>query len=378
MSLPTPTELVTPPTPDPIRPITSTQATPPVGQPLFDETGRVSNFRINPETGELYDATGLDQVHAYERPGAGAPSDDAGTPTLSKNFSEVNFAYNNLIQPQPNILDNYASYTYNLSLFMLTPQQVADLYSFGKADTATWNLLMASGGAGDAKRDQAPNGAPVGRNKYFSNDFYLDNVVIKTSLTGQGTGMTVSAQDMSFSIFEPNGITLIPLLSQAFTDMMKNANIPMGEGKPNLVTTDYCMLITFYGYDDNGKLTKVGNNGTAPVKEINNDPQAIVEKYIVFKISELKFKVTTRGYTEYTARCALGTAPAERVSRGIVKGPGELIGETLGDLLSGPIERNNNSNTGERVDTPVVQSSYQNAPDPSTIRESQAGYSNLY
>ena len=30
-----------------------------VGIRLFDETGQESNFRRNPETGELYDATGL-------------------------------------------------------------------------------------------------------------------------------------------------------------------------------------------------------------------------------------------------------------------------------------------------------------------------------
>lgn len=331
--------------------------TQPTSTILIDETGQVSNFRRNPETGDLYDASGLgdnvrqitstqatppapagESAHAYRQPGAGATNDDSGINTLGKNFSEANFAYNNLIQPQPNILDNYASYTYNLSLYMLTPAQVATLFALGKANTASWNLLMSSGGAGDSKRDQAPNGAPSGRNKYFRNDFYIDDLEIATALSG-AVGLTHNFSKISFSVFEPLGITLIANMGQAYTDMMKNAGYDMGTGLANLATAQYCLIVTFYGYDDAGKLTTVGSTGTTPIKILNNDRSAIVEKYFVFQIANLKFKASSKGATEYQFECVPTSAEATKTNRGTIPSPATLIGETVGDILSGPKEK---------------------------------------
>jgi hypothetical protein len=370
-----------------------TQPTPTI---LVDETGQVSNFRRNPETGDLYDASGLgdnvrqisstqatppapagQSAHAYRQPGAGATNDDSGINTPGKNFSEANFAYNNLIRPQPNILDNYASYTYNLSLCMLTPAQISNLFAFGKANTASWSLLMSSGGAGDSKRDQAPNGSPSGRNKYFKNDFYLDNFTIKTALTG-ATGMTHNFTDMSFSIFEPTGITLLECMGNAYKDLMKNAGYQMGVNMPNLSVAHYCMVLTFYGYDDTGKLTKVGSSGTTPTKTIGNDSQAIVEKYFPFMISDFKFKVGSKGTVEYQIKGGVLAGIPLKTNRGTVKNPAILIGETMGDILSGPKEKASPTSPGERIDNPVVPTASSNAPDPSVARESVAGYSNLF
>lgn len=373
MSLPTPTELVTPPTPDPVRPIERTQATPPSNSPVFDETGRISNLRRNEETGELFDPG----PHAYQQPGAGAPPEDSGTPSISSNFSEANFAYNNLIKPRPNILDNYASYTYNFSFFMLTPEQLADLFEFGRADTGTWSLLMQSGGAGDSKRDQAPNGAPAGRNKYFTNDFYIDNVEIRTALNGT-TGTTVNFTDLAFSIYEPNGITLLACLQNAFNDLMKNNKTDTGLGTANTATAFYCLVLRFYGYDDTGKLVYVGTDGTAPAKIQGSDPRAIVEKYFPFVIHNITFKTVSKGEIEYRVTGAFFSAIPGQTNRGTVKTPGTLVGETVGDLLSGPRTKAETNSQGERVDSPSVPQSFSNAPDASTARESVAGYSNLF
>ena len=364
---------------DRTRTLTSTQATPSASTPLADETGQVSNLRINNETGELYDATGLYSTnpHAYQQAGVGAPSDDSGITTPGKNFSEANFAYNNLIKPLPNILDNYASYTYNLSLYMLTPAQVSNLFAFGKANTASWSLLMASGGAGDSKYDQAPNGAPSGRNKYFKNDFYLDDLSIKTSLVA-ATGTTHNFTDLTFSIFEPAGITLLQSMGNAYKDLMKNAGYDMGPGTPNLSIAHYCLVLTFYGYDINGKLTKVGSSGVTPTKTTGSDSQAVVEKYFPFMISDFKFKVASKGTIEYQVKGGVIAGLSVKTNRGTVKNPAILIGETMGDILSGPKEGAASASSGERIDSPVVPTTASNAPDPTSARESVAGYSDLF
>jgi len=370
--------------------------TQPTSTILIDETGQVSNFRRNPETGDLYDASGLgdnvrqitstqatppapagESAHAYRQPGAGATNDDSGINTPGKNFSEANFAYNNLIQPQPNILDNYASYTYNLSLYMLTPAQATDVLEFNITNPASWSLLMASGGAGDSKRDQAPNGAPAGRNKYFKNDFYLDNLVINSNLFNN-TGSPHDMNELSFSVFEPSGITLLPCLGNAFTDLMKNAKYDTGLGVPNLQTALYCFVITFYGYDINGKLTKVGTAGSTLTTSVKSNSQAIVEKIIPFTITNFTYKVINKGTTEYQIKGSPLGAPPLKTDIGSIKMNAMVIGETLGDILSGPKETSATNGPGERISSPSVSNTSANAPDPTSARESVAGYSNLF
>ena len=181
-------------------------------------------------------------------------------------------ALDQLIPTQPNQLDQYASYTYALSWYLLSPQQFNALGTSQRPNTAGWKLLCQSGGAPAA-----------GRSPAFPLDYYMDDLEIITKSPGGGTRMAHSATDLKFKVVEPNGITLIENLFNAVQSVYKTAEQPQtntsNNGAPaaksagdtagtiNYLSAYHCMVIQFYGYDVNGKLV-------APVRgSFNADSQ---------------------------------------------------------------------------------------------------------
>jgi hypothetical protein len=90
---------------------------------------------------------------------ANAASGNDNTPPASSNTAQqiINQTFaNQRIVAQPNVLDQYASYTYAISWWLLTPGQYNSLTT-GLAPapgSGNWSLLMQSGGAPTAGRNQ--------------------------------------------------------------------------------------------------------------------------------------------------------------------------------------------------------------------------------
>ena len=251
--------------------------------------------------------------------GRGSPGDDNPNqipqPTQTTTVVNAASSLGNPITPQPNVLDQYASYTYSLSWYVLTPDQFTTMQKTSKIDTNAWSLLMQSGGA------------PVGanRNKYFNLDYYMDNLIISTSFNDNGPS---SVTNLEFTVTEPNGITLLQNLNNALRDLFKQPTGSVAKVAP------YCMVIRFYGYDKDGNLiTKVAPPAGSPGTSTTSN--AVVVKYIPFNITEFTFKAASRA-VEYQIK---GTPPAYKYAKGSALGsvpfPLELSGETVNDVLNG-------------------------------------------
>jgi len=313
-----------------------------VGTPLQDETGQVSNLRINPETGQLYDATGLDRAAAPTvSPGAGQADDAGATTPLQTGIAvnqggQNNSANNIIIKPQPNILDQYPSYTYQISVYMLSPGQW-DLFSRNQRKTLNqYNLLFQSGGAANntngplgasAGESQAIFNSTDGRNPFFTQDFFIDNVSLTTLCCGKGTGTASVSADLKFTVFEPSNITLLDRIYDAAQDLAPKTN-----GKINYNAVGYLMVIRFYAYDQEGRLVQVG---AADSQNPPTDRRALVEKYIPFRVKDIKFSIAGR-LVQYDWECApIPVLVASSTRRATIPFSVELTGSTVDDMLSG-------------------------------------------
>ena len=97
----------------PVKTLIQTQATngDSRGINIYTEDGTLSNFRRNPETGDLYNAAGLPGgVDLKTEPGVGA-NDNNPAPSTVNTQATVNATSptNELIKPQPNVLDKFSS-----------------------------------------------------------------------------------------------------------------------------------------------------------------------------------------------------------------------------------------------------------------------------
>jgi hypothetical protein len=282
--------------------------------------------------------------------------DNTPPPSRSTTQQDINTTFaSQAISPRPNVLDQYASYTYAIAWWLLTPEQYNNLGS-GRArapvpNTANWNLLIQSGGISTA-----------GRNAAFPDDFYFDDLEIETVLAGKGTGMSNNATSIRFKVVEPNGLTLVERLFQAVSTAYRNPSpaagvatgfaaigdedaqqVPFRQQIPNYAAAQYCLTIEFYGYDSQGNLVApaTGNSGTGP--------QAVIKKYYPFVLKNITFR-TVDNQVEYMIEAApvpydTGTGQA----RGTIPFNFGLAGTTVSQLLQGgPLPVSVATNNDER------------------------------
>jgi hypothetical protein len=275
------------------------------------------------------------------------------TPPASRSTTQqaINTAFAaQIISPRPNELDQYASYTYAISWWLLTPEQYNNLGAAGRRapapGTGNWTLLIQSGGAPIA-----------GRSQFFPDDFYFDDLEIESFLMGKGNNMSNNAMEIRFKVVEPNGLTLLQRLFDAVSFAYKNPAPPASAAAgaqvsanqtsravPNYAASQYCLTIEFYGYDSQGNLA-------APIKgSSGTGAQATIRKYYPFLLRNITFR-TVANQVEYHVVASpvpydTGTAQA----RGTIPFPFELAGTTVSQLLQGgPLAVNNRRDDGRQT-----------------------------
>ena len=116
-----------------------------------------------------------------------------------------------------NPLGNFASYTYQLSLYMITPDAYEAFIQSGRRDinafkdisnTGNGAFLIAQSGGIDSlgKTKRAPG---------FDLDLFIDDLKIKNVISPNKTGSEVNIFEMSFTITEPYGFSFLTKLRNA-------------------------------------------------------------------------------------------------------------------------------------------------------------------
>lgn len=249
------------------------------------------------------------------------------------------------VQPRPNVLDRFGSYTYAASVYLMSPTEYKTFLSSQKRSVNGYNLLFQSGGAplntGGFKGASQPgtsnnsgvvttlpgNSADPGRNPAFPNDFYIDSIMLDFVATGT-TGSAHTAASFKMTVIEPMNITLLDRLYEAVQD-----HNPKGaSGAVNYASAQYLLVIRFYGYDEQGNMVKVG---AIDEKTGLTDPNAVVEKFIPFKINNINWTVGKTAVS-YEFDCSpIPTSIPLSTDRGTVPYDIELTNQTVGQLLGG-------------------------------------------
>jgi hypothetical protein len=268
--------------------------------------------------------------------------DDSGVqsrdPVNSAILINANSQPGSLVKPRDNVLDQFASYTYNIGWYLLTPAQFTEFTRNSKTDISKWSLLVQSGGASIGQNAETQSGVNSGqdtpvngpltklstpnRNKYFILDYYLDDIVIKCIPIGGGANQNT---ELSFKVSEPNGITLLPNLQYAVRDV-----IPGGFPKQ----AHYCLVIKFYGWDINGTLITDPTRDTGTPGATPNISNALVTRYYPFNIKDFNFKVSSKSVLYEITGIPVPYAKASSTAIGTIPANYELSGETVEQILS--------------------------------------------
>jgi len=213
----------------------------------------------------------------------------------------------------PNPLHAYATYTYSLSLHLLTPE------SYNKmANGDDWlpeaKTIIAGGGRWSTdKLDKST----FHRAAQFKDDFYFDSLSLDTIIGMNQLSRGANAIQFKFNIIEPYGFTLVDRLLELSIEM----------NQPNYLTNPYVLQIDFFGNNDAGE----------PMHPCTDAQGRSLTKYLPCKIIEMKIKVGTAGATYACVAVPYNhIAFAETV--GITPANFEIVANTVGNFFTNDVD----------------------------------------
>jgi hypothetical protein len=204
----------------------------------------------------------------------GSGTAEGGRPQIAPEFLAP-------IISQPNPLAKLASMTYTISIYIMNIEEYQRLLVSQKKVLPTQQLIIQSGGI-----DKGLGFGSGQRNKYFDVDFYLDDLVIDSSIGTQSGTRAHNALAMKFTVVEPTGVTFIERIRKAVKEHQAAKSPTVSEANQN-----FLMVVRFYGYDAEGKQISGSQLG---ITEVGSDTNAILEKWFPFQISNIKYKLSAK------------------------------------------------------------------------------------
>ena len=271
-------------------------------------------------------------LNRFPPPGGGAPV--ITTPTTTAGKSATAAATVEAIKPgkrTQNPLANFSSYTYQISLYMITPDAYESFILSGRktltgitdvttteaqAARETTYLVQAPGeaGRGGSPPSTSSNTSKKTGGVYliaqsggisksdpkrapeFDVDFYIDDLKIQQNIGTKEVGSTTNYTTITFNITEPYGFSLLTRLRKAQNALATVTNTPNFDKVQDPARQIYMLGIRFLGYDKNGSLidpTKIPSS--------DGDPQGnafgLYERFYDILIRDLKFKITGKAVT---------------------------------------------------------------------------------
>ena len=172
-----------------------------------------------------------------------------------------------------------------------------------------------------------------GRSPFFPLDYYLDNFEFGINYAGGlESGGPATFTTVSFSVTEPNGITLLDNLFAAVSDLYQKKSIVSPGVVPNYIAATFVMVVRFYGYDVNGDLVQ-------PIARRvgSTDNQAAVEKFIPFVIKDINFRVANKLVEYQITGTGVSTNTAFSTDRGSIPQNFQFQGATVKEILVGTV-----------------------------------------
>ena len=207
----------------------------------------------------------------------------------------------------PNKLHSYATYTYGITLHALTKDSYNELAAGAKGHTwlnKAYTLISSGGRWGD----RSSKNTNFVRPPQFKDDFYFDGLNLTTVIGLSKDTKASNAIDLSFTIIEPYGLTLINRLLNLSTTL----------DQPNYTENPYVLQIDFFGSNDAGE-------SIHPIPNIT--------KFIPIKIIEMKIRVGTQGAV-YSCRASPYNHSAFAQTVSSTPADIEVVATTVGDFFA--------------------------------------------
>lgn len=280
--------------------------------------------------------------------------EDAGT--LSGSSNTRSEAVGISTRPRKNPLGNFASYTYQLTLYMITPDAYDAFVLSGRKNI---NALREGTGGNNGQDQKIEGGAFIiaqsgGVNSQyrlepnFHLDYYIDNLTITTHTTGGGE---INSTNIKFDIIEPYGFSFLSNLRRAHEQLLGySAGLSTKLSQP--INQFYILGIRFYGYDANGNIVSGKDELTFQEADPTISSNGIYEKFYDILIKDLKFKIDGKATVYNIEGVQAPVYAGLGLKRGTIKQGLQIEASTIEEAFNQLVEKmnytENTSNTEPR------------------------------
>lgn len=292
-----------------------------MAEPIYDAMG---NF-----TGVYADETPQEPAGTQDNPDtSNTGTTQAGSPGTSGNDNKPG--------KRPfNPLSGYSSYTYQISLYMITPDAYDVFVKNNRRNIEVINnaenncgggayLICQSGGINNITSMRAPG---------FHYDYYIDNLVIDSVISPDGNYSPTTNVKMTFNITEPYGFSFISNLKRAKAALEAYSKTINWKEATNTSRQFFIMGIRFLGYDASGEV--VGEEGT-------------FERFYDILFTKVDFKIDGRTTTYQITAVTIPPTISMNQKRGVIdKGATGLTGNTVETILNKLTTKLNNDQAAD-------------------------------
>jgi hypothetical protein len=237
-----------------------------------------------------------------------------------------------------NPLGNFSSYTYQLSLYMITPDAHTAFVANGRKDINAFAKSGANSGSGGAYLilqsggvNNTLNQRPPGMNL----DYYIDDLRITNVVSTQQTATSSNITKITFNIVEPIGFSFTTKLKRAREALLKTSKIPNIEKATNASKQFFVLGIRFQGYDVNGEIANASKYFSDDTFNTSPDASGVYERFYDILFEKVTFKLTG-GSTVYSVTAKnIASEVGLHVARGTVDTTVEVVADTVGAALDG-------------------------------------------
>ena len=245
-------------------------------------------------------------------------------------------------RPQ-NPLGSLSSYTYQISLYMITPDAYDAFIQSGRNNINAIN--NAANPQVATQVEESSSGAYIiaqsgGINnktskRAFDLDFYIDDLKINTTTNAKAKKTSSNDTEMSFNIYEPYGFSFISKLNNAAALLKKKSKLKNYKDLSNASKQFFVLGLRFQGYDENGKEISGASTYNQDTFDVTGDSGGVFERFFDIRITDMKFKIDGKMTVYNITAATIAPKAGFGVKYGRIDKGARVEGSTVEDVLRG-------------------------------------------
>lgn len=236
-------------------------------------------------------------------------------------------------RPRKNPLGDFASSTYQLTLYMITPDAYDAFVQSGRKNINAFIQAQPVNGSAAGGAFIVAQSGGINEQYRLKPEFQYDYYIDKLTATTVSSGSEINTFNIKFTIIEPYGFSFISNLRRA-RDKLETFSRG-GSSLPGPERNLFILGFRFYGYDEAGNiLTGKERMDDGTILDPNNSNTGLFERFIDIQITDFTFKLDGKATVYNITGGTVGQQAGLGLKRGTFKHGASITAATVEEAIN--------------------------------------------